>query len=449
LQYLDYSLILMKNKLIKYRLYRFVAFESPFQCFSHEVRRRCQVMKRFKIFIAACLTGFIFTLIPGCALPKSPEATPGGFAAAEEPTWEAMFQRTKGWTGADGINTADLLDGRILWMFGDTWIGDIRKGRHALNSELVNNTLAVYEKPNSGKWTPPDHNAIRFFWEQSGQKNHAWIRPDSGSGSCWFWPAGNGLMVKGDFDRFRLMFFMSQMAQRPDSDEMWAFYRRGNALVIVDNPDEDVPDWRIQKVFVPSILSREEKIGWGAALLSVPVSGQAQCGYLYIYGIDESDLGNKKLILARSPLGRVEDTGAWQAYHGNGVWGSFDSECCPIAEHLASELSIEPVVIGDTRWFVMVHSEDGFGSHILIRMAQSPEGPWSNPFPVYHVEDIRKDKSFVTYAAKSHACISRHGELLISYVINAIDFDKVIQNANLYRPRFIRLPLDRLLRQPE
>jgi hypothetical protein len=92
-------------------------------------------------------------------------------------------------------------------------------------------------------------------------------------------------------------------------------------------------------------------------------------------GIDESDLRNKKLILARSPAGRVEDVSTWQAFHGNGVWGTFDSECYPIAEHLASELSVEPVVIGKTLWYVMVHSEDGFGSHILIRMAQYPEGP--------------------------------------------------------------------------
>ena len=418
--------------------------------FSLEVCCRCLGMKRFRIAIAvACLTGVIFTLFLGCALQRSSESTRDDFAVVDDPSWEAVFQRTEGWTGADGINTADLLDGRILWMFGDTLVGDIQKGRHALNSELLNNTLAVHEKPNTGKWMPPDPKSIRFFWGQTGQKNQAWIRPDSDGGSDWCWPAGNGLMVKDDFGKHRLLFIMSKLARSLDSDEMWAFYRSGNALVIVNNFDEDVPGWRIQKVFIPSSLSRGEKIGWGVALLSVPVSGQALGGYLYIYGIDESDLRNKKLILARSPAGQVEDTVAWQAYHGNGVWGSFASECYPIAEHLASELSVEPVVIGKTPWFVMVHSEDGFGSHILIRMAQNPEGPWSNPFPVYQVEDIRKDKAFFTYAAKSHACISRAGELLISYVINAIDFDLVIQNADLYRPRFIRISLTRFLQQHE
>jgi len=405
-------------------------------------------MKRFRKSLAvACLAGVFFALISGCVLQKSAETTPDDLAVAGDPSWEAVFQRTEGWTGADGINTADLLDGRILWMFGDTWIGDIQQGRHAANSELVNNTLAVHEKPDAGNGVPPDPKAVRFFWGQRGEKNQAWIRPDSGGGSAWYWPAGNGLMVKDAFDSFRLLFFMNKLARNPDSDEMWAFYRSGNALVIVNNPGVAVPGWRIQKASVPAIRSGWEKIGWGVALLSVPASEKAQGDYLYIYGIDESDIGNKKLILARSPAGRVEDTGAWHAYHGNGVWGTFASECHPIAEHLASELSVEPVVIGKALWYVMVHSEDGFGNHILVRMAQHPEGPWSKPFPVYQVEDIRKDKAFFTYAAKSHACISRPGELLISYVINAIDFDKVIQNADLYRPRFIRISLSRLLQQ--
>ncbi|MFH0996749.1 MAG: DUF4185 domain-containing protein [Pseudomonadota bacterium] len=407
-------------------------------------------MKRFrKSLVVACLAGIFFVLISGCVLRKSPDTIPDDFAVADDPSWEAVFQRSEGWTGADGINTADLLDGRILWIFGDTWIGEIQQGRHVLPidllAELVNNTLAVHEKPDAGCWMPPDSKAIRFFWKQTGQKNQAWIRPDSGGGSGWYWPAGNGLMIKDAIGKFRLIFFMSQLARSPDSDEMWAFYRSGNALVIVNNPGEDVPGWHAQQVSVPSSRSGGEKIGWGVTLLSVPSSEPAQSDYLYIYGIDESDIGNKKLILARSPAGRVEDTDAWQVYQENGSWGTVASEYHPIADHLASELSIEPVVIGDTLRYVMVYSEDGFGSHILMRMSQHPEGPWSKPFSVYQVEDIRKDKTFFTYAAKSHARISRPGELLISYVINAVDFDKVIQNADIYRPRFIRISLNRLL----
>lgn len=405
-------------------------------------------MKRFRKSLAvACLTGVFFALVLGCVLRTCPGTSSEDFTVAEAPSWDAAFKRTEGWTGADGINTADLRDGRILWMFGDTWIGDVWQGRHAPNSELVNNTLAIHEKPDAGNWLPPHPETVRFYWDQSGRKNQAWLRPDSGSGSGWYWPAGNGLMVKDTFGRYRLLFFMNELARSPGSDEMWAFYRSGSALVVVNNPDEDVCRWRVKKVSVSLSLAKGGEVGWGAALLSVPVSAQTQGSYLYIYGIDETDIRNKKLVLARVPEDRVEETGAWQAYHGNGQWGTFASGCYSIAEHLATELSVEPVIIGGIPWYVMVHSEDGFGRGILVRMAKRPEGPWSNPFPVYQVQGVRNDKSLVTYAAKSHACISRSGELLISYVINAIDFDILIENADLYRPRFIRISLSRLLQR--
>jgi hypothetical protein len=405
-------------------------------------------MKRFRrYFVVAWVAGVFLSLLLGCGLGKNPATLPGEVSVAEDTSWEAVFQRKEGWTGADGINTADLLDGRILWLFGDTWIGDIQQGRHAPEAELVNNTLAVHETPKAGNWVPPGPKDIRFFWGRSGRDNQAWIRPDSAGGSSWYWPAGNGLVVKDGFDGLRLLFFMSKLSRRPGSNEMWNFSRSGNTLVMVANPGEKVSDWRIRTISVPVSLWRGEKIGWGVALLSVPVSGEFTGNYVYIYGIDETDLGNKKLILVRSPAGRVDDTVAWQAYRGNGLWGTVESECHPIAEHLATELSVEPVTIGKNRWYVMVHSEDGFGSHILIRMAQHPQGPWSKPFPVYQVQGIRNDTALFTYAAKSHACLSRPGELLISYVINAFDFDMLTQDADLYRPRFIRISLNQLLQK--
>jgi hypothetical protein len=425
-----------------------VSLEKTVPGFLVEVCRGCLDMKRFeKSLVQVCLAGVLLAFLFGCALRKNTERIPDDFAVADDPTWEAVFQQTQGWTGADGINTADLLDGRVLWMFGDTWIGEIHQGRHSLDSELVNNSLAVHEKPDAGNGLPPDPKTVRFYWKRTGQKNQAWIRPDCVSDPGWYWPAGNGLMVKDDFGNFRLLFFMNILARSPNSDEMWAFYRSGNAMMIVNNPGKDVYKWRIHKVSLPLGIPDGNRIGWGVTLLSAPVSEQAQDRYLYIYGIDESDLRNKKLILARSLAGRVEEMGAWQVYQGNGVWGTFAAECHPIAEHLASELSVEPVVIGKTLWYVMVHSEEGFGSRILVRMSQNPEGPWSTPFAVYQVEGIGKDNDLFTYAAKSHACISRPGELLISYVVNAFDFERVIQNAEMYRPRFIRLSLNRLLPQ--
>jgi hypothetical protein len=48
----------------------------------------------------------------------------------------------------------------------------------------------------------------------------------------------------------------------------------------------------------------------------------------------------------------------------------------------------------------------------------------------------------MTYAAKAHTHLSRPGELLVSYIVSSQDFEQIIGDASLYRPRFVRVPLE-------
>ncbi len=50
-------------------------------------------------------------------------------AVSSDSGWNAVFDRTDGWTGADAAGSVDLGDGRTLWLFGDTWISKIRDGK--------------------------------------------------------------------------------------------------------------------------------------------------------------------------------------------------------------------------------------------------------------------------------------------------------------------------------
>ena len=58
------------------------------------------------------------------------------------PGFDALFDNQKGWTGADGAYSLPLSDDLILWLFGDTWLGDICDGAH-VNATIVNNTVAI------------------------------------------------------------------------------------------------------------------------------------------------------------------------------------------------------------------------------------------------------------------------------------------------------------------
>ena len=55
------------------------------------------------------------------------------------PQYEKMFLNEEGWTGADGVYSVALTPNTTVWLFGDTWIGDVINGQH-VNATLVYNS---------------------------------------------------------------------------------------------------------------------------------------------------------------------------------------------------------------------------------------------------------------------------------------------------------------------
>ena len=58
-------------------------------------------------------------------------------------TWNQVFDFEKGWTGGDGAGTVDLGNGRVLWMFADSLIGDVVDDKHAAGTHMINNVMAI------------------------------------------------------------------------------------------------------------------------------------------------------------------------------------------------------------------------------------------------------------------------------------------------------------------
>src|SRR5580704_3494527 len=88
---------------------------------------------------------------------------PAGPTTIDE-SWNAVFDRRDGWTGADCAGTVDLRDGRMLWLFGDTWIGSIRGGKRLPGATMVNNSIAIHPIDQSAPWKAPDPGNVHFVW---------------------------------------------------------------------------------------------------------------------------------------------------------------------------------------------------------------------------------------------------------------------------------------------
>ncbi len=374
--------------------------------------------------------------------------------AVVDDAWNAAFTRTNGWTGGDVAGSIDLGDDRTLWLFGDTWIGSVADRRHAPSAKLVNNSIAVQTTVNGSAVTPKDFD---FRWGNAEDKKEpaAWIVPDAAvrqrlavltgeQQKVWYWPTGGGTVVMAPNGKERLIVFLFVVVKQPGKSGVWAFRTVGSAMAIIDNFQEPPEKWRVRQLLIPfSIEEPTTKEGqgepattWGVATVEA-----------YIYGVQRESALNQRLFVARVRESQFDQLDEWAFYAGKDRWtkdhwSGDANDAKPIANGVVSELTVELRDAIKPNAFVMVHSEPALGSRIFVRTASRPEGPWSEPKVVYRAPEPDRDKSYFAYAAKGHLDLSQPGELLISYVVNSHDFNKMVNDASIYRPRFVRVKLD-------
>ncbi len=404
--------------------------------------------KYLHLFAASILLILLSCACSGLVKP-SPQRVPDDHTARPHQAWDRAFTRDSGWTGADVASSLVIPGNRVLWIFGDTWIGDVRDNRH-LNATLVNNSLAVhaYDPNHPGKAAAAQD--LNFYWgplDQSG-KPTAWIKPEGrGEPKCWYWPTGGAVVISGPDRDHRLALFLILLTKKQGPDSVWGFECIGSAVALIENVEEPVSRWTPRVIELPHIIERgavdsspSREVDWGVAALEELSGGTGSC--VYIYGVEPGKPGRKDLILARVRPESFEDFGQWEFFSGNGAWSGSRGRASHVVTDVASELSVDRLSsAARDSGYVMVYSEPVLADRILVRSATSLEGPWSDVTPVFTVAGLQSGKGLFTYAAKGHAALSDPGTLLVSYIINSNDLAELAGNASIYRPRFINIPL--------
>jgi hypothetical protein len=385
------------------------------------------------------------------ACSPQPAARPSAPAApTPDARWSSLFCRNEGWTGADGAASLALPNHRTLWLFGDSWIGPVTDNRHAPPSTLVNNAIAIQCLPGDSKLHDPSAALppLDFRWNSSNPaKPGAWATPTQPNE--WFWPASGAIIAKGPENADRLLLFMSRLGRRDAGDSVWNFALRGTSLLIIANPQEDPARWHITQHTITTLEADTtgapaHDLMWGAAVMQDPDDPT----HLLVYGINSKQPLARTLLIARAPAAAIERAETWTYYTAPG-WSSDAHRAKPIAPNMAPELSLHHS--GQLNRYVMIYSEPPLGAGILARTANRPEGPWSEPTLLYTCPEPAQDTRNLVYSAKAHPELSADNELLISYCVNSTDFWHMASHADLYLPRFIRVPLDPLrgsARQP-
>jgi len=334
------------------------------------------------------------------------------------PGYDALFERQEGWTGGDGVYSVPLEDSTILWLFGDTWLGDVHNNAHA-NATIVNNTVAIQRGRTPGGAT------VEFYSGRTPEGNAAaFIRPVDGRG--WLW------IYHGAIIRERLYLFMVQI-ERTEKPPGAGFRIIGTWLGQVGNFRDPPQDWKVS----------QQKIPWGSFSSGATLFGSwvlKQGQWIYIYGTTEDVIDGyhqKYMILARAPESGLAEFNKWQFYV-NGRWSADFRKAQRLCAGLANEYSVSHLpALGK---YIAVYSAGGSVDNIVARSAPNPWGPWGDPVSLFRCPEARWGENIICYAAKGHPDISEApDELIVSYIANSIDFETMVSDARLYRPRFIRI----------
>ncbi len=334
------------------------------------------------------------------------EVYPGLNQFEAEEVDNSFFRNDKFWRGADGAATIDLENGKILWLFSDTFIDTAGTGKR-LNSVMINNSLAIQDGNNL------EESKLSFYWKGEGDQPKSFFELP---GKTWFW-TGHGIVVKG-----KLVIFLFE---EKSTTEGLGFETVGWTVAIINNPNDDPKKWKIKYVKGP------ETFGVIVGSSAVLKDGN----YVYAFGVKEP--GTHETYLLRFENDKLEhgDLSGMEWWVDN-AWTTEVYEEPKQAKLFSGQTEFSVHFDKELGKFIQIQTY-GFGeSSIGYRLADHLQGPWSEPI-IFYTPKLNHEKDF-NYTANAHPEL-KSKDLLITYNINNFDFGQLLKDEFIYFPKLVRL----------
>jgi len=342
----------------------------------------------------------------GSSLPVSSVRT------ALWPEAEALFHQDPQWLGGDGVYSIDLGQGRVLWLFGDSFIATSSANLRS-QSTLVHNSIAIQTGYD------PATASMKFYWSNSENGPGAFFQDPNVP--KWYWP-GHGAMIGS-----ALLIFLSETQS---SSGGLGFSGVGWKAALVTNPDADPASWNVTYLDSPNQFS-----------LVVGSSALIVGDYLYAYSNVETD-STHHIYLARFSLTDAAqgNLANLEWYNNSGGWvlqSKLTQTPQPIMGSGQTEFNIYPNPPHSP--FLEVQTV-GFGASVLaFRTAPTATGAWSGPQQFYRPPEV-SEPNILIYSAKMHPMLTNSGaDFVASYSTNSTDFNTLVQDTSLYYPRFMKV----------
>ena len=149
------------------------------------------------------------------------------------------------WQGADGASSVDMGNGRVPWLFSDSFIA-VDSPYSRRGSKIVRNSIAL-QYGHDLKTV-----SLKYYWKKSRKKPVPFFEL---SGKEWYW-SGHGIMVNNKL----LIFLMKEKHTKKGL----GFEATGWAAVLIFNPAEDPSQWKMKYIEGPETYGQ---IAGSAAVL--------------------------------------------------------------------------------------------------------------------------------------------------------------------------------------
>lgn len=317
-----------------------------------------------------------------------------------------IFNKDKSWRGADGAVSIDLENGKILWLFSDTFIDMNGTGKRE-NSTMINNTIAIQNG------IDPLNSVVTFYRKGDSKKPRAFFEVP---GETWFW-TGHGTMLNDKLVVFLL--------EEKSTNTGLGFETVGWWIAVVENPYDSPELWKVKYTKGPDSFGII--VGSSAVLKDT--------GFVYAFGVKEPGTHDTYLLrFHKSQLENADLSG--MEWWINDMWTRNVSEITEFEKLFSGQSEFSVHFDKKLAKYIQIQTV-GFGhSPLGYRIADRLQGPWSE-LVTFYMPHFKNQKEFA-YTARAHPELKSDG-LLITYNVNNFDFHQLVKDESIYYPRFIKL----------
>lgn len=335
------------------------------------------------------------------------------FDGAPEPELTEMFTtyaNTAGeWTGADSTYSIPMRGGKIVWVFSDTFLGEVADdGSRPLDSPFLNNSFVVQDRQGQ-------------LSTVTGPEDTSLLAQPTDDPAGWYW-VGDGLQTRrGDVQVVALRYWYG-------GGGLWDFGFHSNHLATYDG--------RTLELESLTPLPSESGVQWGSY-----IAEEGHGRYTYVYGVDDQGLV-KSMHIAR--VHGQDLTNQWEYWTGDG-WSDNETDSIAVMPGVANEYSVSPYK--DGYLLITQDTNEIFSRDILAYTSCSPTGPFQPAGLVYQMPEVGAfgsygNENIFAYNAHEHPELRTRDTILVTYNVNSFDSNELYEDASIYRPRFVEIEVD-------